>query len=79
MESRIAVSKAAAILRVADALDRTDSQRFRDIECAIEDGELIITAIGADDVSLEELALQQKGSLFRDVFGLKITLKAAGA
>lgn len=74
-ENRIAVAKMAAILRVADALDRSDSQRIADISCRFEDGRMIILVSGVDDLSLEQLGLQQKGTLFEDVFGMSVLLR----
>lgn len=77
MEGRIIVTKLAAILRIADSLDRSDAQRINDITCSIEEARLTIFASGVDDLSLEELALRQKGSLFESVFGLTIDLRHA--
>ncbi len=74
-DQRIAVTKMSAILRVADALDRSLSQRISDIECEQTNGKLIITASKVKDVSLEQLALKQKGALFEDTFGLQVQLR----
>lgn len=74
-ERRIAVSKMAAILRVADALENSHSGRVKDIQCHRERNRLVITAIGVDDLSLEQLALQQKGPLFEEIFGMEVLLR----
>ncbi len=74
-DSRLAVSKMAAILRVADALDRSMSQRIDDIECVRTNGRLVITVPHVDDLSLEQLALKQRGTFFEDIFGLQIQLR----
>lgn len=66
---RIAVSKLAAILRLAIALDESRSQRISDLSCRVENRKLLITA-NVDDVSLEQLALRQSGSLFEETYGL---------
>jgi exopolyphosphatase/guanosine-5'-triphosphate,3'-diphosphate pyrophosphatase len=76
-ESGINVTKMAALLRVADALDRSNRQRVRDIECVCEDSQLVITAASADDLSLERLALKQKGGLFEEVYGMAVILRNA--
>ena len=73
---RVEVSKMAALLRIADALDVSRSQRIHDIDCFVESDRLVITARGVDDVSLEQLALRQASGLFEDVFGLKILVRA---
>ncbi|MHC5001690.1 MAG: Ppx/GppA phosphatase family protein [Planctomycetota bacterium] len=76
-ENRIAVSKLAALLRIADALDRSDSQRVGDIACEIQDGRLVISVPKVDDLSLEQLAIKEKGTLFEDVYGMTVELRRA--
>jgi len=75
-EGRVVVSKLAAILRVAIALDETRSGRVRQIRCVREPKRLIIETPGVDDVSMEQLALRQNGSLFAEVFGIPVMLRA---
>ena len=66
----------AAILRVADALDYSYSQRVKEIECEINQGQLItLPSPHVEDVSLEQIALVEKGPLFEEVFGLKVHLR----
>ncbi|GAB4160471.1 MAG: Ppx/GppA phosphatase family protein [Planctomycetaceae bacterium] len=74
-DQRIAVSKMAALLRVADALDDSHSCRVNEIRCAREKGTLVISVPEVHDLSLEQLALQQKGSMFEEVFGMKVFLR----
>lgn len=74
-EQRIAVSKLAAILRVADALDDSHSGRAGQIRCSREKSRLVVTVSNVTDLSLEQLALQQKGTLFEEIFGLQVLLR----
>jgi len=74
-EDRVAVAKLAAILRVADALDRSYSQRVHGIACVREPGRLVIEVPGVVDLSLETLALRGKGPLFQDVYGMEVALR----
>jgi len=71
---RIRVSKLAAILRVADALERTHSQRVSDLSVTITSQRLSLHLVGVSDAAVERLAMQSKGDLFQDVFGLEISL-----
>ncbi len=73
-ESRLAVIKLAALLRVADALDRSNSQRIREISCNHCENTFLITLPNVDDIALEQLSLQNKGTLFEEVYGLKVVL-----
>jgi exopolyphosphatase/guanosine-5'-triphosphate,3'-diphosphate pyrophosphatase len=77
-DHRVAVAKLAAILRVADALEHSHSQRVREVYCEREPGRLIITVPQAD-LSLEQLALKQKGTLFEETFGMTVLLREATA
>ncbi|MBD3343675.1 MAG: HD domain-containing protein [Chitinivibrionales bacterium] len=76
-ESRIAVSKMAALLRIADSLDRSYNQRIRNIEIVFENGNVIIFTQGAGDITLEQMAIKEKGDLFRQIYGLEIILRKA--
>ena len=73
-EDRIVVQKLAAILRVADALDRGHDRRVRGIALERREDRLIIRAEGSKDLSLERLSLAEKSDLFEDVFGLEASL-----
>jgi exopolyphosphatase/guanosine-5'-triphosphate,3'-diphosphate pyrophosphatase len=78
-DRRITVSKNAAILRVADALDRNHLQQAVNPAIAVTKDELVITVDGAEDLTLERLALKEKGPLFEDVYGLKVVLREGRA
>ena len=69
------VSKLAAILRVADALDQSHSQRLKDIQCNSKNGAFEISVPRASDLSLEQMSLSQKGTLFEEVYGLEVRLR----
>ncbi len=75
-EERVVVSKLAAMLRLAIAMDDTRSGRIRDIVCSKEDKQLVINVPGVDDVSLEQIAMRENSLLFRDIFGMPVLLRA---
>ncbi len=72
---RILVSKLAAILRVADALERTHAQRVRDIIVSTDKHRLSLRLPGVSDVAVERLAMHGKGDLFAEVFGLDVVIE----
>ena len=78
-EGRLAVAKMAAILRVADALDRSHSQRISSIECRREKDNLVISVPHVDDLTLEQLALQNKADMFEEVYGMSVAVEKKGA
>ena len=73
-EDRIVVMKLAAIVRVADALDRGHDQRLRDAAFERREERFVIRAPAGTDLSLERLSLAEKGDMFEDVFGLEPVL-----
>ncbi len=75
---RLAVVKMAALLRVADALERTHVGRIRSFSVRRENDRFVLEVSGVDDVALEQLALEQKGGLFAEVFGRPIVIESAG-
>jgi exopolyphosphatase/guanosine-5'-triphosphate,3'-diphosphate pyrophosphatase len=71
-ETRMVVSKLAALLRVADALDRGHAQQVSEIHCERREDELFINVPGVSDLTLERRALAVKADLFEEIYGLKI-------
>ena len=76
--TRVLVMKLAAILRVADALARSHTPRRRELQFVVEGSRLLINIPGsAADWALEEVSVQEKGAMFKDVFGLEPVLREA--
>lgn len=74
-DDRIRVCKLAAILRVADALERTHRQRVSEIEIRREPGHLRLRLPAVEDAAVERLAMASKGDLFEQTFGLTVTIE----
>ncbi|MFD2255608.1 HD domain-containing protein [Luteolibacter algae] len=75
VEDRIRVCKLAAILRVADALERTHAQRVSKIEISRTSSKLKIRLPGLEDAAIERLAMDSKADLFEHVFGLTVVIE----
>jgi len=73
-EDRIRVCKLAALLRVADALERTHAQRVSQIEIHREEKRIRIRLSGLADAAVERLAMSSKADLFEKVFGLSVVI-----
>lgn len=74
-DHRIAVSRMAAVLRIAIALESANRQRIRNFSCRIEENRLVICVQDVDDLTLELLGLKQHSDFFADVFGLSVELR----
>lgn len=77
-DSRLCVAKLAAILRVADSLDRSHNQRISSISSRREKDNLIIEIPHIEDLTLEQLAVQNKCDMFEEVYGLSVVLEKKG-
>lgn len=72
---RLTILKLTAILRVADAMDRSHRQKFPNCNVTLgKDSMTIRVNTSADNLRLEKLAITEKGEMFENVFGYKIVL-----
>lgn len=74
-EERVMVSKLAAILRIADSLDRSHTQRMKNFKLNYDDSTLYIHAKGSFDLTMEQLEVKRRMDLFQDVFGRKVIVE----
>lgn len=70
LESRMRVAKLAAILRVADSIERMPRDAPRRLKFRRESDRFVILVPDMEDLTMERLVLRTKGKLFADVFGL---------
>ncbi len=68
-EDRLVVSKLAAILRVADALDRVHDQSLGKIKFKLSETSLVCIPSRRVATSAEQVALSEKGDLFEVMYG----------
>jgi exopolyphosphatase/guanosine-5'-triphosphate,3'-diphosphate pyrophosphatase len=68
---RDTVQRLSAILRLADGLDRTHMQRIREVQCQCQDGHVLLTVTADQKPEVDIWGAQQKGKLFRKVFGVE--------
>ena len=76
-ENKVCVSKLAAILRIADSLDRSHVQKFENIDVSVTEEDLTVTLLmnSSKNIELEEWSFNDKGKFFEEVFGLKTLIK----
>jgi len=67
---RIVTAKLAAILRLADAMDRSHRQKASDCQIALKGDKLLIRVKSDEDMSLEEWTFEDKADFFEEVFGI---------
>ncbi len=71
------IMKLTAILRLANALDRSHKQKIKDIRVTVKDDHTMqILADTAEDLTLEQVLFQEKSELFEEVYSIRPILKA---
>jgi exopolyphosphatase/guanosine-5'-triphosphate,3'-diphosphate pyrophosphatase len=78
-EDRDLVRRLAAILRIADGLDRTHTQNVRSVWVRGEGGTAVFVLESEDDPATDAWGASRKAGLFQDVFGLEARFEWAGA
>jgi exopolyphosphatase/guanosine-5'-triphosphate,3'-diphosphate pyrophosphatase len=73
-EERGVVERLAAILRVADLLDREHRQNVREVKVRFEESAILLDLVAEGDLLLERWAARRKFDLFENVFGVKLAL-----
>jgi exopolyphosphatase/guanosine-5'-triphosphate,3'-diphosphate pyrophosphatase len=77
-EQRTLVRKLAAIVRIADGLDRTHDSRVRGVALRARKDRIVVLVDSGKDLELELWAVRQKAALFREAFGTDLVFKAGG-
>lgn len=74
-EDCMTIARLTAILRVANALDRSHRQKFDDLQIRNQDRRMVITVETGEDISLEKGLFGQRADFFEEVFGLRPVIK----
>jgi exopolyphosphatase/guanosine-5'-triphosphate,3'-diphosphate pyrophosphatase len=73
-KDRVVVSKLAALLRLADALDTEHGGKVSDIAVEYERPQLVLKLHGQGDLLLEKWGLAKRTPIFEEVFGVKVAI-----
>ena len=68
VQKQLAIKKLAALLRVADGLDRRHMSSVKDLSCVIKPGKVVIKIQSDHFAELDRRTAQKKSDLFRKVF-----------
>lgn len=69
------IYKLTAILRLANAMDRSHKQKLADTSMTLRNGKLTIYVNTSEDISLEKGLLEEKARFFEEVFGVLPEIK----
>ncbi|MBQ7678999.1 MAG: HD domain-containing protein, partial [Butyrivibrio sp.] len=70
-DAYLIIAKLTAILRIANALDRTHKQKFRNVRIQVEEGRLVIQVDTNADITLEKGLFGNRAAFFEQIYGLK--------
>ena len=73
-DARAKVRGLAAILRIADALDREHRGKVKDVRATLAKGRVLLRVDGHEERELEEWTVAAKAALFQDVFALDVVI-----
>ena len=69
------IAKISAILKVANAMDRSHKQKASDYQIVVKDKQLLITVDTLYDLALERGLFDDKADFFEQVYGIKPVLR----
>jgi len=75
---RIRVTKLAAILRLANALDAEHLQKVRDLRLARGEASWVLEVDSIGDITMEQMAAKARTDMFTEVFGRQLVIRLAG-
>lgn len=74
-KSYLVIAKLTAILRVANGLDRSHKEKFRNVSVGLQKDELIITVKTNTDITLEQGLFEHKAQFFEEVYSIKPVIR----
>jgi exopolyphosphatase/guanosine-5'-triphosphate,3'-diphosphate pyrophosphatase len=74
-EAYLVIAKLTAILRLANGLDRSHKQKFKNVKTTLKDDELIITISTDEDITLEKGLFGARAAFFREVYNVRPVIR----
>ncbi len=74
-DAYLVVAKLTALLRVANGLDRSHKQKFKDVKTVVKDGQLVIQVDTAADITLERGLFKRRADFFEEVYSIRPVIR----
>ena len=76
-DAYLIIAKLTAILRVANGLDRTHRQKFRDVHVTLKENEneLVINVDTMNDITVEQGLFGNRAGFFEEIFGIRPVIR----
>ena len=69
------IAKLTAILRIANVLDKSHTQKIEDLSVSVKDNQLVITANTYEDIALEAGLFESRADFFEKIYGIRPILR----
>jgi len=73
-KDRVVVSKLAAMLRLADAMDNEHASKVKKVDVEWNKPDFIVRLQGEGDLLLEKWALLKRSTMFEEVFSVRLSI-----
>lgn len=74
-EDYLTIAKLTAILKIANGLDRSHKQKFKNVKTALKDEQLIITVDASLDITLEKGLFKKRADFFEEVYSVRPVIR----
>ncbi len=74
-EAYLVIAKLTAILRIANGLDRSHKQKFKDVKISLKDGQMIIGVQTQEDITLEKGLFDRRADFFEEIFNVRPVIR----
>ena len=71
----LTIAKLTAILKIANGLDRSHKQKFKNVKTTLRDEQLIITVDGSLDITLEKGLFSKRAEFFEEVYSVRPVIR----
>lgn len=69
------IAKLSAILRVANSMDRSHRQKFRNVKVTLKEKELLVVVDTVEDITLEQGLFSGKAEFFETIFSIRPVIR----
>ena len=71
----LTIAKLTAILKIANGLDRSHKQKFKNVKTVLKEERLIITVDASVDITLEKGLFTRRADFFEEVYSVKPVIR----
>lgn len=77
-DAYLTIAKLTAILKIANGLDRSHKQKFKDVRAVLKERELIIIVDDSVDITLEKGLFTRRSVFFEEVYSVRPVIRQRG-